>query len=141
MCIRDSHTPFRTHALRHGRPAEIEALSLWLRLVTQLDGPRLLRIKALVRGAGDGGCWVLQSAGRSVSPPLRLGRPPDDLRGAEVVLIERGLPDPALRRLLASLRAALEGRRDTRDRRSAVPPPSRRPASARKTVPGGDREP
>ncbi|MEZ4236181.1 MAG: GTP-binding protein [Myxococcota bacterium] len=104
------HAPFRTHALRHDLPVDPEVLQLWLRLVTQVDGPRLLRVKALVRDA-EGGAWVLQSANRSVSPPLRVGRPPADLRGAEVVVVERGMPDGALGALLASLGDALHAAR------------------------------
>ncbi len=101
------HLPFSTHGIRHDRPVRIETLQLWLRLVTQIDGPRLLRIKALVRSAEDGRCRVLQSAERAVSPPLLFERDLPQLAGAEVVVIERGLPPAALDSLLASLRSAL----------------------------------
>jgi len=95
-----------THAFTWDRPVDPEALQLWLRLVTQLDGPRLLRVKAIA--VDDGGdAWVLQSAGAAVSPARRLGARPG-VRGLQAVLIERELPDPG--RLLDSLRLAAEGR-------------------------------
>lgn len=99
----------RSHSLHVETPARIELLQLWLRLVTQLDGPRLLRIKALVECAESGDLWVLQSAEHALSPPRRLERRPPDLRGARVVILERGLPDRALEALLASLRSVLAG--------------------------------
>ncbi|MEZ4320364.1 MAG: GTP-binding protein [Myxococcota bacterium] len=99
-----THTPFRTHAVQHAGPVDVDALQLWLRLVTQVDGPSLLRIKALVRDHA-GQAWVVQSANRSVSPPLRLARL--DGVGSEVVVIERGLPEGAVGPLLASLQDAL----------------------------------
>ena len=97
------------HAWQHDAPVDIAALQLWLGLVTQLDGPRLLRFKALARGL-DGDVFALQSAGRSVSPPRRLTRPPHDLTGVQAVLIERGLGAPATAGLLASLAEAAAAR-------------------------------
>ncbi|HPF14505.1 MAG TPA: GTP-binding protein [Planctomycetota bacterium] len=101
------HAPYTTHTLHHDGPVDVEAMQLWLRLVTQLDGPKLLRIKALVRSTADGACYVLQSAERSVSPPLAVQKDLPQLRGAEWVLIERGLPPAVVEALLASLRLAL----------------------------------
>lgn len=100
---------YRSHAVSVDTPARIELVQLWLRLVTQLDGPRLLRIKALVECAASGDLFVLQSAEHAVSPPRRLARRPPDLGGARVVILERGLPDPALAGLLASLHSVLAG--------------------------------
>jgi G3E family GTPase len=102
------HTEFRTHSIRHDRPIDVDALKLWLDLVTQVDGPRLLRVKAIVRSRSDGACFALQAAGRSVSPPQRLRVEPRGLEGAEVVIIERGLPEHARAALLDSLQAALD---------------------------------
>lgn len=100
---------FRSHSVTVDEPAAIDVVHLWLRLVTQLDGPRLLRIKALVECDRTRELYVLQSAGHAVSPPRRLLHRPAGLHGAQVVIIERGLADPAS--LLASLRSALAGTR------------------------------
>jgi G3E family GTPase len=102
--------PYRTHSVATDAPARIELLELWLRLVTQIDGPRLLRIKALVECAESGEVHVLQSAQHAVSPPRRLARRPRGFGGAQVVVIERGLGEATTRALLASLRDALGAR-------------------------------
>jgi G3E family GTPase len=99
-------TTFRAHDFAHDGRVDPDALQLWLRLVTQLDGPRLLRIKALAEDrAGD--VWVLQAAGGSVSPPRRLATRPPGHRGVLLVAIERGLDERAVARLLASLESAV----------------------------------
>lgn len=95
--------PFVAHAFETEAAGDVEALALWLRLVTQLDGPRLLRIKLLVTCSATGDAVVLQSAGRAVSPPRRLARPPEGWQGVRGVVIERGLGVDAARQLLASL--------------------------------------
>jgi len=102
-----AHGAVTTHSLRSETPVDVDALQLWLRLAAQLDGPRLLRFKAILRCARTGNAFVLQSAGRSVSPPLRLAAPPADLAGAEVVLLERGLPPRAREQTLAALHQAM----------------------------------
>ncbi|MCA8949079.1 MAG: GTP-binding protein [Planctomycetes bacterium] len=103
------HAGFSAQAVRSEHAVDVDALQLWLRLATQLDGERLLRIKAVARCARTGSRFVLQSAGRSVSPPQRLadGGSGAAVAGAEVVVIERGMPAAALAALLAALRSAL----------------------------------
>ncbi len=112
--LEDGHVAYATHSLRIEEPVDLRALQLWLRLVTQVDGPRLLRIKGLVRCAQTGHCFALHAAGRSISPPRRLARPPDGLDGGELVVIERGLPPPAAQALLDSLRSACAAERGDR---------------------------
>ena len=106
-----AHLPFTTHAVHRSEPVDIDALQLWLRLVGQLDGDRMLRVKMLARCAKTGAGFVLQSAGRSMSPPQRLGAPPSALTGAEVVIVERGMEPGVRSRLLASLDGALDAGR------------------------------
>lgn len=96
----------RAHSVALDARADPDVLHLWMRLVTQVDGPRLLRIKALVERE-DGAIFVLQSAGRSVSPPRPLAHHPRGLRGLRMVIIERGLD--SVEPLLASLRSAVAG--------------------------------
>jgi len=102
---------FRSHAVRLEQAARVELVQLWLRLVTQLDGPRLLRVKGLVECAETGEVWVLQSAEHALSPPRRLERPPPGVRGVQMVLIERGLPEPALAQMKTALAEAVAGTR------------------------------
>jgi G3E family GTPase len=105
----DGGPTFRTHVVQRAQPAAVDLVQLWLRLVTQLDGDRLLRIKGLVECAATGDVFVLQSAGHAVSPPRRLGRQAGPLRGVQLVLIERDLSDTVVAQLLATLDGALAG--------------------------------
>ncbi|HEX5053485.1 MAG TPA: GTP-binding protein [Planctomycetota bacterium] len=98
---------FRTHAVQLPSPADIELVQLWLRLVTQLDGHRLLRIKGLVECLSTGDLFALQSAEHAVSPPRRLSRRPEGVHGVQMVLIERGMAPAALEQAIGSLRAAV----------------------------------
>ncbi len=97
---------FSTRTVRVDHPVDLDVLVLWTRLVTQLDGPRLLRIKMLLEDAGTGATFALQAAGRLVSPPRRLAARPGGLRGLHAVLVERGLGEPGLERLVESLHSA-----------------------------------
>ena len=106
----EDHLPFTAHTVRSEDPVDVEALQLWLRLVTQLDGDRLLRVKALARCRVTGDGFVLQSAGRAVSPVQCLRSAPPELRGAEVIVIERGMEAAVRSGLLSSLREALAAR-------------------------------
>lgn len=102
----DGH--YETHELALAGSADVDVMLSWLRLVTQIDGDKLLRIKCLVENA-DGEVFALQSAGRSVSPPRKLGRRIEGV-GVRLALIERGLGS-SIDGLFASLRAAAEARR------------------------------
>lgn len=102
---------FRTHGVQVAAPASVELVQLWLRLVTQFDGDRLLRIKGLVQCQDRGDVWTVQSAGHAVSPPRRLGRVPVGVRGVQIVLIERGLADTTRQQVTAALHQALAGTR------------------------------
>jgi G3E family GTPase len=99
---------YRSHTVQLPQPAKIELVQLWLRLVTQLDGARLLRIKGLVECAQSGDIFAVQSAEHALSPPRRLQRAPTGVRGVQMVLIERGLPDEVLAQVLATLREAVD---------------------------------
>lgn len=101
--------PFETHSFQSEEPVDLHALQLWLRLVTQLDGPRLLRIKGLVEDRATGAMYALQAAGRSITPARRLERPPSGVRGVHMVIIERGMGAAPAARLMDSLKAAIGG--------------------------------
>jgi G3E family GTPase len=96
----------RTHAVQVAAPARVELVQLWLRLVTQLDGHRLVRIKGLVECAATGEVFAVQSAGHAVSPPRRLAQRPDGVRGVRLVIIVRGMPAAAMPHAIDALHAA-----------------------------------
>jgi len=102
-------TAFVTRTVESESPVDLAPVELWLRLVTQLDGPRLLRVKILLEERASGACYALQSAGRLVAPPRRLAPGRGPTRGLRMVLVARGLAPAVLDRLLESFRAALRG--------------------------------
>ncbi len=101
----------RSHLVELREPADVELLALWLRLVTQVDGPQLLRVKILAEDRSSGDVFALQTAGRLVSPARRLANRPAGVRGLRAVLVERGLGPHALERLQASLCSAARATR------------------------------
>ena len=104
-----AHNSFSTLSRSTLSPVALEPLMLWLRLVTQIDGPALLRVKGLVRD-GTGGAWMFQSANRTVSPPIRIDDVHDSRAGADVVLIVRDMSQDTIEALLASLDDAFASR-------------------------------
>jgi len=102
----DGEATFSARTVELEGPVDVDVVALWLRLVAQLDGPRLLRVKILAEDRATGALFALQSAGRLVSAPRRLAARPPDVRGLRLVLVERGLDPATLERLIESLHAA-----------------------------------
>lgn len=99
-----------TDVVELGEAVDEDALALWLRMVTALEGPRLLRVKGLVRGRRSGEWLVVQAAQRAVSPLRPLGAAPVGWAGSRLVIITRGLRDDTRAQLLQSAREAASGR-------------------------------
>lgn len=93
-----------------GETVDEDALALWLSMVAALEGPRLLRVKGLVRGKRSGAWLVVQAAQRAVAPLRALDTAPTGWNSSRLVVITRGLPEPARALLLASARDAALGR-------------------------------
>lgn len=93
-----------------GATVDEAALDLWLRMVAALEGPRLLRVKGLVRGRQSGQWLVLQAAQHAVAPLRPLGGVPRGWGASRLVVVTRGLPERTVRSLLESARDAAQGR-------------------------------
>jgi G3E family GTPase len=103
-----------TLAVDFGGPVDVAALELWLRLVTQLDGDRLLRVKGIVEGrlvdAGQQSeLFVLQSVQHAVAPLRRLEMRPRGWQGSSLVLITRGASEDAIARWVELAHQAARG--------------------------------
>lgn len=90
-------------------PVALDALALWHRIVTGLDGLGLLRIKGIVEA--DGAFWVMQSAQHAVFPPKRLPAAPRGWTGSRLVVLSRGLDAAVLDRMEEAARLAARGER------------------------------
>lgn len=89
---------------------DVPAVALWLRLVTQLDGRRLLRVKGLVEDR-DGVQYVLQSAGHAVAPLRTLEARPAGWTGSRLVMISQDLEAAQLDAIEAAALSAARGER------------------------------
>ncbi len=98
-----------TRSIHFGGPVDEDALALWLRLVTQLDGDRLLRVKGILESRRSGGFFVLQSVQHAV-PPLRPfeGRP-RGWPGSSLVLLHRDAPGELVDRWVEFAHLAARG--------------------------------
>ena len=100
-------------------PVDLDALSLWLRMVAMIDGPRLLRVKGIVQTRE--GWAVVQSAQRAVSPLRPLDGAPPGWSGSRLVVLSRGMPAAALEALVTSaIDAATAAPRSGLSRRSST---------------------
>ncbi|MGA3400626.1 MAG: GTP-binding protein [Acetobacteraceae bacterium] len=109
----DPHHGHRHHPFRHGdaigavvlrcnRPIAWRSLQLWLESVLSLRGSDVLRLKGLVRLAGDDRLVVLQGVHHVLHPPVFLERQAADAGDTRIVLITRGLSAVGLRASFAT---------------------------------------
>lgn len=106
-----------TRVVDFGEPVDVEALQLWLSLVTQLDGDQLLRVKGILERREDGALFVLQSVQHSAAPLRRLEARPEGWRGSALVLIARASSEGLMARWARLAEQAARG-----DRRAAQMP-------------------
>jgi G3E family GTPase len=85
------------------KPVRLGPLAMWLSLMTQMDGARLLRIKGVVHVEGAERPSVIHSVQHLAYPAEELAAWPDDDRSTRIVFITRGMSDDAVRRLRESL--------------------------------------
>jgi G3E family GTPase len=86
----DDH--IRSFAVREARAISPRALEMFLELVTSYHGPRLLRLKGIVKLADDPARPVIvQGAQHVLHPPLRLAGWPDDDHDSRLVVIVKDI--------------------------------------------------
>jgi G3E family GTPase len=102
------HLPFRhgddigSVVVRCDRPVAWKALQVWLESVLSLRGADVLRLKGLVRLAGEDRLVVLQGVHHVLHPPVFLHRQVANAGGTRIVLITRGLSAAGLRASFAT---------------------------------------
>ncbi len=109
----DPHSGHHHHPFRHGddiasvvlrcdQPIAWASLQFWLESVLSLRGSDVLRLKGLVRLAGEDRLVVLQGVHHVLHPPVFLERQAADAGGTRIVLITRGLSAAGLRASFAA---------------------------------------
>jgi len=90
----------RAFTLETDRPIEVRALDMFLELLVESHGPKLLRVKGIVKLADDPERpLVLHAVQHVLHPPVRLLAWPDDKRTSRLVFIVDGLPEGFVRSL------------------------------------------
>jgi G3E family GTPase len=91
-------------------PVSLPAFLLWLSFLTQMDGERVLRVKALVLAEGEPLPLVVQSSQHVVHPVFTLRRWPAGRIATHVTVLTRGLDAARRAAILASLHALAQPR-------------------------------
>ena len=90
----------RAFTLETDRAIEVHALDMFLELLVESHGPKLLRVKGIVKLADDPERPVVLHAVQHVlHPPVRLPQWPDGSRTSRLVFIVDGLPEGFVRSL------------------------------------------
>jgi G3E family GTPase len=95
------------------RPVLLPSLLLWLSFVSQMDGDRVLRIKALVLADDEPLPLVLQTTQHVVHPVFALSRWPEGPIASRFTVLTRGVDERGQNALRSSLRS-LDGPSESR---------------------------
>lgn len=101
--MQDEHE-VQSFAVRADSPVDFRTFALWLSMMTQLHGERVLRAKGLLRVEGESGPLVVQAVQHVVYPSYTMPRWPSDDHTSRMMVITRGMS----RRLVDDLRKSLE---------------------------------
>lgn len=97
------HGAVRTFMVRVEHAVDYRALALWLAMVSQLHGDRVLRVKGLVGSDADAGPTVIHAVQHVVYPAYTMARWPSEDVSSRVVVITRNMKEPLFSELCASL--------------------------------------
>jgi len=92
---RSRHGDIQSFVIERETPVDWLAFGLWLSMLLNRHGERILRLKGLVRVEGQAGPVAVQGVQHLVHKPVHLDRWPDGERRTRLVVIGKGL-DPAL---------------------------------------------
>ena len=99
----------RTFSLELDGAVRWTSFSLWLSLLTQMNGEGLLRFKALLNVHGESLPVLVHAVGHSVYPAEMLDAWPDDGRGTRMVFIAQGWSDAFFAQVRDAARALVTG--------------------------------
>ena len=104
----------RTFTVESRTPASYSELALWLSMMSQLNGDRLLRFKGLLRVRHEDTPVVVQSVQHVVYPSYNLPAWPDGVARTRLVGITHRMPPRLFEDTVASLRAIVGAAGSTR---------------------------
>jgi G3E family GTPase len=102
-CEKHEHTHVRSVAVTLDAPVDFRAFSLWVSMLTQLNGERILRLKAVVCARGEPTPVAVQAVRHVVYPPLTLPETAGLGGKSHVVVLTHGMSDAELTELRAEI--------------------------------------
>ena len=109
----------RSFSLRVEEEIDWTAFGVWLTVLLHRHGPKVLRVKGLLRVPGATGPVVLHGVQHVIHPPVHLDEWPDADHASRIVFVVQGIEPPLLRRSLTAFLGAASGR--PKQIREAVP--------------------
>jgi len=97
----------RSFTVRADREVDFPTFAAWLSMVSQLHGHTLLRVKGLLRVAGDAGPVVVQAVQHVVYPTYSMPRWPSADESSRLVVITRGMSMALVELIQSTLRSLL----------------------------------
>jgi G3E family GTPase len=95
---RSRHGDIRSFVIEREAPVDWLAFGLWLSMLLNRHGERILRLKGLVRVGGQAGPLAVQGVQHLVHKPVHLERWPGDDRRTRLVVIGKDLDPELVRR-------------------------------------------
>jgi G3E family GTPase len=103
------------------RDVDFRSFALWLSMVSQFHGEKLLRVKGLLRVENEPGPVVVQAVQHVVYPTYSMPRWPSEARSSRLVVITRGMETELFEGLRVSLEQLLGAGHDRSERGRSDP--------------------
>jgi G3E family GTPase len=94
----NSHRDIRAFVLTADQPLHWPRFALWLSMLLNRHGEKVLRLKGLLAIEGNDSPVVIQGVQHLIHKPVHLQRWPDGVGGTTIVVIARGLDESVVRR-------------------------------------------
>ncbi|MDX6805209.1 GTP-binding protein [Terrihabitans rhizophilus] len=94
----NSHRDIRAFVLTTDQPLHWPRFALWLSMLLNRHGERVLRLKGLLAIEGNDSPVVIQGVQHLIHKPVHLQRWPDGVSGTRIVVIARGLDEKSVQR-------------------------------------------
>ena len=97
----ENHAGIRSFAVTVDDPLDWTAFGIWLTMLVNRHGSRMLRVKGILSIRGEAGPVAVHGVQHLIHPPQHLGAWPDGDRRSRLVFIVDGIDPDQLRRSLA----------------------------------------
>jgi len=106
----------KSFSLRIEEDIDWTAFGVWLTALLHRHGPKVLRVKGLLRVSDAAGPIVLHGVQHVIHPPVHLEEWPDGDHASRIVFVVQGIEPALLHRSLMAFLKAASGRQDQRSK-------------------------